>query len=366
MPILIIVGNMSEATTGCETVNECVCPGDKLTYRCTVQGSDTTGATVWSGTAFSGCLQNEILLQHSDFTPTGGPTGRCNNGGIVGQSLGAQGNNFTSQLNVTITPETAGKTIMCSYDALDSQNIMIKFSTIIPGNHAPLLYNNYITDKQYIRQNLVSHLYIMLLELFDHMHAVTCITAGHLSPPNKLFISSANFILRHLTFSWSSVAPDCPVIHYNILASNCGSCPTTTNHTSVTCTDVPTENSVCIFAIQTVLCGTLIGNESDPVIVHTETSQERINVDMSINTAYLATISSLVVAMITSVVIFTTAIVIILQRSKAKIKELQPPHREESSTHMEAMYEDPLPSVSAISTKENVAYGHAKTSTAAM
>ena len=78
--------------------------------------------------------------------------------------------------------------------------------------------------------------------------------------------------------------------------------------------------------------------------------------DMCTNTAYLATISSLVVALITSVVVLTTAIVIILQRNKAKIKELQPPHRAASSSHLESMYEDPLPSVSAINTKENVAY----------
>ena len=63
----------------------------------------------------------------------------------MGQSLGVQGKNFTSQLNVTITPETAGKTIMCVYDDLIGQDITIKFSTTIPGNHAPLLYNNYIT-----------------------------------------------------------------------------------------------------------------------------------------------------------------------------------------------------------------------------
>ena len=354
MPIIIIVGNMSEAIPGCETVNECVCPGDKLTYRCTVQGS-LTGATVWSGTAFSGCLQNEILLPHH---PTGGSFGTCNNGAIVGQSLGVQGNNYTSQLNVTITPETAGKTITCAYDALDGRNIMIKFSTIILGNRAPLLYDNYIAVQQYIRKNLISYLYMLFTLLIRHI----VITAGQLPPPNKLFISTANFVSWYLTFSWSPVASDCPAtIHYNILASNCGSCPTTTNHTNVTCTDIPTENSVCTFAIQTVLCETLIGNKSDPVIVTTTRLLDRINVDMSTNTAYLATISSLVVALITSAVVFTTAIVIILQRNKTKIKELQPTHREASSSHMESLYEDPLPSVSAISTKENVAYGHAKT-----
>jgi hypothetical protein len=33
---------------------------------------------------------------------------------------------------------------------------------------------------------------------------------------------------------------------------------------------------------------------------------------------------------------------------------------------MESMYEEPSHSVSAIATKENIAYGHAKTSIAAM
>jgi hypothetical protein len=129
---------------GCEAVNECACPGDKLTYNCIVQGSPT-GATIWSGTAFSGCQQNAILLQHHQFT-TGGSTGTCNNGAIVGQSLGVQGNNYTSQLNVTITPETTGKTITCAYDAFTGQDhTMIEFSTIIPGNHAPLQHNTYTT-----------------------------------------------------------------------------------------------------------------------------------------------------------------------------------------------------------------------------
>ena len=116
-------------------MNECVCPGDKLIYRCTVQG-DATGATVWKGTAFSGRPQDEILLHHRHFTSTGGSTGTCNNGDTVGRSLGVQGNNYTSQLNVTITPDTAGKTIMCAYDALTSDQTkdMVKFSTILPGN----------------------------------------------------------------------------------------------------------------------------------------------------------------------------------------------------------------------------------------
>ena len=123
-------------------MNDCVCPGDQLTYRCTVQG-DTTGATIWNGTAFlGGCQLNEIPLLHRQFTRTGGSTGRCNNGAIVGQSLGVQGNSYTSELNVTITPETAGKTITCAYDALTSDQTqnMIKFSTVVPSMFLQDLY----------------------------------------------------------------------------------------------------------------------------------------------------------------------------------------------------------------------------------
>ena len=119
-------------------IPKCVCPGDKVTYMCTVHG-EATGTTLWNGTAFSGCRPYyEILLQHHHFTPTGGSTGTCINGSIAGQSLSVQGNNYTSQLNVTVTPDTAGKTVTCAYDALSSDQTqdMIKFSTIVPGNSA--------------------------------------------------------------------------------------------------------------------------------------------------------------------------------------------------------------------------------------
>ena len=87
-------------------------------------------------------------------------------------------------------------------------------------------------------------------------------------PPDEININLSDLDLRQFMFSWSPVAPDCPAIHYNILASNCGSCPTTTNHTNVTCTDVPTEqNTFCAFALQTVVCGNITGILSNPISV---------------------------------------------------------------------------------------------------
>ena len=90
---------------------------------------------------------------------------------------------------------------------------------------------------------------------------------------------------------------------------------------------------------------------------------------MCTNTAYVVATSSLAVALITSVVVFVTTIVIILRRSNAKIKaalDLQQTSRAGRSTHMESMYEDvtgPLPPVGVINTQDNVAYGHTKTPT---
>ena len=70
-------------------------------------------STLWYGNA-SNCLINGIVLLHSRFTD--GIYGTCNNGAIVARILSVEGNNYTSQLNVTVTPETAGKTVMCASD----------------------------------------------------------------------------------------------------------------------------------------------------------------------------------------------------------------------------------------------------------
>ena len=70
-----------------------------------------------------------------------------------------------------------------------------------------------------------------------------------------------------ITFDWSPVAPNCSAIHYNILALNCGNCPTVTANTTITCVDVPTDGSVCTFALETVICGNITGSKSDPVYV---------------------------------------------------------------------------------------------------
>ena len=88
--------------------SECARPGDTLSYECTFMES---GYIIWTGTAFiCSSTNNNIILSGHYHT---GTSRTCNNGAIVARILSAEGNNYTSQLNVTVTSDTAGKTIEC-------------------------------------------------------------------------------------------------------------------------------------------------------------------------------------------------------------------------------------------------------------
>ena len=120
---------------------------------------------------------------------------------------------------------------------------------------------------------------------------------------------------------------------------------------------------MCTFAVQSIVCGSIIGNVSDPIRVNTNILYPTKNQTTHTNTVYIVLLSSLATALIASVAVT----VIISTQSKAKIKAaLEQSNRAEGITYKESMYEDvtgPLPSVSAIDTQDNVAYGHTKTST---
>ena len=86
---------------------------------------------------------------------------------------------------------------------------------------------------------------------------------GPLPPPDRI-----RLLLDHpgwFVFSWDEVDTDCEVVHYRIIASNCGRCPTSTAHTTVVCTDIPTNGNNCTFAVQTLVCDSVAGSVSDPV-----------------------------------------------------------------------------------------------------
>ena len=91
----------------------CACPGDVLTFTCSVIGGN---ATIWGGSAFD-CAGNEITLRHRGFID-GTARGECNDGAILGQSLPVIGNCHTSKLNVTITTGLNNKTVECYLDSV--------------------------------------------------------------------------------------------------------------------------------------------------------------------------------------------------------------------------------------------------------
>ena len=108
----------------------CVCPGNILTYECTVHVM-RGAATIWTGSAFQ-CPSagNEIALSHNAFLYNRNGQLKYCNGAIVARILSVEDNNLNSQLNVTVTPDTAGKTIEClNYNW--THDILI-FTSIVP------------------------------------------------------------------------------------------------------------------------------------------------------------------------------------------------------------------------------------------
>ena len=105
--------------------DDCACPGDVVMYECTVSG-DNGGITVWMGDFFRCSNGNqEMALVHSQFTDgPGGETSKtriCDNGDvkIVGRIIRVENGSFTSQLNITLTPDShilSGRRIECAYD----------------------------------------------------------------------------------------------------------------------------------------------------------------------------------------------------------------------------------------------------------
>ena len=142
-----------------------------------------------------------------------------------------------------------------------------------------------------------------------------------------MHISLIDIVLIQLTFSWSPAAPENVLNYvtvYNILASNCGSCPTTTNHTSVTCTDIPTNDSTCTFAIQTVVCtedtDCITGNTSDLISVKIlNTGPSHTMEHSSTDIMLIGSVIFLVASLATCIAVSMMVIITVLVRNIARI-----------------------------------------------
>lgn len=112
--------------------SQCACLGRVLTYTCTAVGG---GSTLWTGTAFD-CTNNLINLRHSLFNSSDRTaTGDCNNGAIVGQSVRAMDNCYTSELSVRISADLDNKTIRCDHrPGTETNTIGQSTLTVISGS----------------------------------------------------------------------------------------------------------------------------------------------------------------------------------------------------------------------------------------
>ena len=110
-------------------ITECICPGHKLTYQCTVCGE---GATVWTGSLFN-CASNDIILSHRLFEDESGTRRECNNGAVTAYSDGVLRENATdcyiSQLVISMNAAINNKTVTCLH-AFGSNETVIDTKTV--------------------------------------------------------------------------------------------------------------------------------------------------------------------------------------------------------------------------------------------
>ena len=98
------------------STNDCICPGNIVTYECTVFGGSGT-STVWKSNFFQCSSGKELVLVHRLLSEGEESHARiCNDGDTVGRIVRIENNYFTSQLNVTLTAGIAGESIKCIGD----------------------------------------------------------------------------------------------------------------------------------------------------------------------------------------------------------------------------------------------------------
>ena len=342
------------------TSSDCLCPGDTLTYECVVIGS-RFGATVWRGSAFD-CPSSEISLLHSAYAEGSvlcAHYGECNNGSIIAQSLSVELLQFSVKCHS-----------QCRYDWKKYRMSLWWFKL-----------NNFTIsrcNKYYRWENVYDIIAVQLLSCNVPLIDANCNHPTDFLPPSPstIYASLIDTISKQITFTWSSVTPECLTTQYNILSSNCGSCPTTTNHTTVICTDVPTaadNNSACKFSVQAINCNFIIGKFSDPITVFLKemaTSNNVLNTqnpsDITIsnhNRGYITSLSLACVLAVGLVMSIVTVIALIITYQKGiRVKEETTtiePVTPAAAHFASGDYENVIQSSQEhITTSENIAYYH--------
>ena len=89
--------------------------------------------TIWTGSAFD-CYCSEIALFHRYFHMY---VTHCGNRPIEAKIISIEGNNYTSQLNVTVTPDIAGTNMKCAKDIGYMDEIQLTFEIPIIAGLSP-------------------------------------------------------------------------------------------------------------------------------------------------------------------------------------------------------------------------------------
>ena len=93
-----------------------------MVFQCTTTGGV---ATVWRGSIFNCAgMTNFVSLRHSQFSNVETVIGVCNDGNIKAYGISVSGNNYTSQLNITIDESMLGQIIECAHDDGRSENVI--------------------------------------------------------------------------------------------------------------------------------------------------------------------------------------------------------------------------------------------------
>ena len=94
-----------------------------MVFECTTTGGV---ATVWQGSIFN-CerMTNSISLHHTQFSNIETVVGVCNDGAIKAHGISVYGDNYTSQLNITLDEDNmVDQMIQCAHDGGRRVNIV--------------------------------------------------------------------------------------------------------------------------------------------------------------------------------------------------------------------------------------------------
>ena len=72
---------------------------------------------MWSGTLFNDSRECSRIVLHGDFTP-----GEC--GGFIARGISVNDGYFTSQMNLTLTPDYDGRTVQCVLFNVDRETVI--------------------------------------------------------------------------------------------------------------------------------------------------------------------------------------------------------------------------------------------------